>query len=293
MMKDVERLAIDSTDYSEVLFSLHRYYLASKLCKDKKVVDIACGTGYGSYILSKEAKTVVGFDIDKKTIESNKKKYKNANLSFDYSSADKIELKTNSQDIMVSYETIEHLTKEQQEGFLRESKRVLKTDGILLVSTPNRNRTDMFQTRNPFHIGELNPVDFKKLLKKEYDNVCLYYLELNLGTFVFSENQNLSSEVINICDNNLTEKNLDKPIYMLAICSNKDISSINLSSVLSDVKREFLNSLWERIDSNEQANSIFTKRMNELENENRNLSEIVGRIRTNRLYKMYRFLKRK
>ena len=53
---------------------LHRYMLAAKFAEGKTVLDIACGEGYGTYILSQVAKSVIGVDISKETIAAAKEK---------------------------------------------------------------------------------------------------------------------------------------------------------------------------------------------------------------------------
>jgi 2-polyprenyl-3-methyl-5-hydroxy-6-metoxy-1,4-benzoquinol methylase len=67
---------------------LYRYYFALHFVKDKKVLDLACGEGYGSYILSKSAEYVTGLDIDEKTIKHASCKYMvdhdTRNKYFDY-----------------------------------------------------------------------------------------------------------------------------------------------------------------------------------------------------------------
>ena len=69
---------VDNTHYEHI----HRYFFASKFVKDKKVLDLACGEGYGSDILSKTAKSVVGIDINKTTILHAQRKYLAKNIKF-------------------------------------------------------------------------------------------------------------------------------------------------------------------------------------------------------------------
>jgi ubiquinone/menaquinone biosynthesis C-methylase UbiE len=105
----------------------HRYLYASNFVKNRVVLDIACGEGYGSYLLSKQAKSVVGVDIDSMTIEYAKNNYITSNLSFITGSASKIPISDHHCfDIIVSFETIEHLSEEDQFEFLSEIKRLLK-----------------------------------------------------------------------------------------------------------------------------------------------------------------------
>src|SRR5512139_3486774 len=61
---------------------LHRYRFAKEFVKGKKVLDLACGEGYGSLMLSEEAGDVTGIDIDETTIRHASSKYLRGNLKF-------------------------------------------------------------------------------------------------------------------------------------------------------------------------------------------------------------------
>ena len=87
---------------------LHRYALSLKYVENKIVLDIACGEGYGSDILSKTAKFVYGVDIDKSTVEFARNKYSNGKIKFSVGSTSDIPLEDNSVDVITSFETIEH-----------------------------------------------------------------------------------------------------------------------------------------------------------------------------------------
>ena len=115
---------------------LHRYALALELSKGKNVLDIASGEGYGSYLLSMLAKSVVGVDISKEAILHSSMKYIKSNLTFLCGSADRIPCESHSFDLVVSFETIEHHDKHEE--MLQEIKRVLKPDGILILSSPEK-----------------------------------------------------------------------------------------------------------------------------------------------------------
>ena len=107
----------------EIAFEhLHRYYAAMELAKGKAVLDIACGEGYGTAILSEKAKKVFGVDIDTVSIDHAVRTYKKGNIEFIQGSAENIPLPENSVDIVVSYETIEHIDEEAQKKFLNEVK---------------------------------------------------------------------------------------------------------------------------------------------------------------------------
>ncbi len=95
---------------------LHRYAVAIELCKDKIVLDIASGEGYGSNLLAGVASKVVGVDISAKTIKAAKEKYasKRNNLEFMEGRAENIPSDKEMFDVVVSFETIEHHDKHQE-----------------------------------------------------------------------------------------------------------------------------------------------------------------------------------
>ena len=110
----------------------HRYFLARELVEGKRVLDIASGEGYGSAILAQLAKHVTGVDISQKAVDAARDKYKKDNLDYVCGSVTAIPLPDHSVDMVVSFETIEHLT--EQTEMLAEIRRVLIPEGILVIS---------------------------------------------------------------------------------------------------------------------------------------------------------------
>lgn len=163
---------------------LHRYALSSMFVKDKIVLDIASGEGYGSFLMSKIARKVIGVDIDNDAVIQAKVKYRNENLHFLIGSADNIPLENSSVDVLVSFETIEHHDK-HEEMFL-EVKRVLKPNGILLMSSPDKKYYSDLQKNNPYHIKELYLEEFENLSKKYFTNVQIYFQNCINGSSIIA-----------------------------------------------------------------------------------------------------------
>lgn len=151
---------------------LNRYNFSLSFVKNKTVVDIACGEGYGSNLLAQNAKNVLGIDIDQNSIEHAKNKYKKDNLSFLIGSAEKIEASDNSIDVLVSFETIEHVKESVQKNFISEAHRILKPEGIFIVSTPDKDISG--EGHNEFHIHELNKKEFLNMLQVHFKKIDLY-----------------------------------------------------------------------------------------------------------------------
>ena len=154
---------------------LQRYMSTRSLVKGMNVLDIACGEGYGSALLAETAKSVIGMDIDQETVDNARKKYSKKNLSFQQGDAANIPLKDHSIDAVVSFETIEHIDETLQHQFLREIDRVLKPDGILIMSTPNKAvYSDRYHYFNEFHIHEFYHDEFQQFLGQYFPYVQIY-----------------------------------------------------------------------------------------------------------------------
>ena len=158
------------------------YDLCGKFALGKRVLDLGCGDGYGSFLLAQRAKEVVGIDIDRLTIENAKKKYKFKNLSFytqDISSLSAVKLF----DLVVSLQVIEHI--DDDHGFLSQIKKVLKKNGTLILTTPNRKLrlNDGQKPWNPFHVREYDQKQFERLLSDYFKEVKIWGLSASGSTY--------------------------------------------------------------------------------------------------------------
>src|SRR5207302_2623392 len=108
---------------------------------------------------------VCAVDIAAATVKEARARYPRPCLSFQQGSADHLAFAAGTFDMITSFETIEHLVPDRQEPFLREVKRVLRPGGLLLISTPNKRRTEKFATKNPYHFKEFYLDEFVALLK--------------------------------------------------------------------------------------------------------------------------------
>lgn len=153
-----------------------RYYSVLPLVENKVVIDAACGEGYGSNIISGSAKSVTGLDISSDAVQFARSKYKDKeNLCFEVGSVSDLPFEDKSADVIVSFETIEHIPEELQSKFLIEIDRVLKDDGILIMSTPNKAvYSDLHDYHNEFHIKEFYKEEYLEFLHQKFSFVELY-----------------------------------------------------------------------------------------------------------------------
>ena len=165
-----ERMMPESSDESEFFEHAYRYRFASRFVQDKRVLDIASGEGYGTAALAQAgARSVVGVDINPEICLHARRKY---GVDTRHGSAEKIPLPDHSVDVVVSFETIEHV--ENPERFLDECVRVLAHDGRLIVSTPNREVYSEKGKHNEFHHIEFNEKEYVDLLQHRFQTIELY-----------------------------------------------------------------------------------------------------------------------
>jgi ubiquinone/menaquinone biosynthesis C-methylase UbiE len=143
---------------------LHRYLIARELSRNKRVLDIACGEGYGAALLASVASHVVGVDIAGDVIAQASSTYPAPNIDFIEGSCEAIPLPDDAVDVVVSFETIEHVSDHQL--MMSEICRVLRPRGLLVISSPDRREySDTIGNRNPFHVKELDREEFEQLLR--------------------------------------------------------------------------------------------------------------------------------
>lgn len=200
---------------------LHRYAVASEYIKDKVVLDIACGEGYGSNLMSEVASYIYSVDIDDETVQAARLKYNKNNIKFITGSASSIPVDSNSIDVVVSFETIEHHDKHDE--MLEEIKRVLKPNGLLIISTPDKlYYSDNRNYNNEFHIKELYKQEFKDLISIYFNKLQLLTQTYFSGNSILNEDSAENELVFFSGNYSSIEKYMIDPLYLIAIASNND-----------------------------------------------------------------------
>lgn len=156
------------------------YGFVKDFVKDKVVLEIGFGDGYGSFHLSKYAKKVYAIDLFEKNVTLAKEKYKNSNLEYITMDGCDLKFKDRSFDIVISFQTIEHIPRQLHEVFLNEAKRVLVKDGIFVLTTPNLEKLrkkNKPHPKNPHHDMEFTYDTLKRLLHKHFIIVKMHGID--------------------------------------------------------------------------------------------------------------------
>lgn len=215
---DYERMVPEYHE-GKLIYAEHvtRYLAAQSVVKDKVVLDIASGSGYGTKILAESAKFVYGVDVNEAAVNYSKKKYASKNIEYLVGDGESIPLKDNSVDVVITFETIEHI--KNYSKFLDEVARVLKPDGLAIVSTPNDLE---FAEGNHFHLHEFQYDELVSALHKHFKNIDTYFQSTWKYVSIGTEDE-LDGEVSGKTLN-LTKKTRDQHLYFYLLASNRKIS---------------------------------------------------------------------
>lgn len=165
----VERMEPASADIQTFWEHISRYAFATNFISGKCVLDIACGEGYGTAALAKAgASSVIGVDISDIAC---KNAIRNYGVDARVGSATEIPLADSSVDIVVSFETIEHI--DSPDRFISECYRVLRPNGMAIISTPNA-KEGTGVSLNPFHPSEMSEVKFLKILTRVFSDIRVF-----------------------------------------------------------------------------------------------------------------------
>jgi SAM-dependent methyltransferase len=251
----------------------HRYIIAKEFSINKNVLDVACGEGYGSQMLSMVANKVVGVDINDETIAKAKQKYKETNLEFQTSNISELPFTDHHFDTVISFETIEHIT--HPEEALKELSRVVKDSGKLIISTPNKLvYSDERDYVNQYHEHEFYLDEFIQMLRKHFCYIKVFGQRMVRSSVIWPIEWN-ERKVSFTGDDPLT------PMYYVVICSNAPIEDVSIASQFSneyvdsevDQAKEAINKL---ISENEKAKTVIDNKEKELKDASKIIDQLVS-----------------
>jgi len=221
----------------------HRYHFAARWCAGKRVLDVACGEGYGSALLARHAAHVTGIDIAAEAIAHARTSYAAlANAEFVAASCTALPLAGASVDVAISFETLEHIA--AQAEFIDELARVLKPDGVLVLSCPNKlEYSDKRGFANEFHVKELYRDELEALVAARLPRLAWYGQRPSFFSVIAPESVPsgaaaggaTAGELVEIAEAGASEPThaLSHPLYFLVVASRSAASIASLPPALS------------------------------------------------------------
>jgi SAM-dependent methyltransferase len=204
----------------------HRYVFACAFARGKRVLDAACGEGYGSALLAGAAASVLGVDIAEAAIAHANARYGDrANLHFARGDCTALDVPAASFDLIASFETLEHVA--AQEALIGGFARALADDGVLIISSPDkRTYSDVSGFRNEFHVRELYRDELLALLKPHFPFVHLYGQKLLFQSTIWSlDGTTPTVSSATAAADREPQAGLDyDPLYFIAVCSKRPLT---------------------------------------------------------------------
>lgn len=197
----MERLESEHLDEDVLLKAEHRHrYMWAAEYAHGDVCDLACGYGYGAEVLAtnKLVNSYIGIDLSEEAISQAINRFSGDSRRYILGSAIDIPLLDQSVDTIVSLETLEHL--EDPSIALREFKRILRSEGVLVGSVPSKyfdDRAEDVYGKNPYHITRFTKDYLIGLLSRYFNTVRVYYSALEVVTHIGSLENGCPAEVEN------------------------------------------------------------------------------------------------
>ncbi len=169
---DVERIDLEP---SSPWWAEHRarYHWAAPFVRDLDVLDVACGSGLGAPVLvDAGARRVLGLELSMEALQV-ASRVRSRRFLPSQADGTRIPARDGTFPVITSFETVEHIPDDR--AFVAELARVLRPDGVLLLSTPNAVHTKPVDgvPANPFHVREYEPEALEALLSTAFGDVQL------------------------------------------------------------------------------------------------------------------------
>jgi GT2 family glycosyltransferase/SAM-dependent methyltransferase len=273
-----ERCVPWAPDVPVIYEHFHRYLWAAQLIGGRRVLDLGSGEGFGAALLAESASSVVGVDLDELTVEHSRLNYEGPNLRFELGTAlDLSAYGDGTFDAVVAFEVIEHVA--EQERVLAEVARVLRPDGILIISTPDRRMYSRSRTEpNPFHVRELGLEEFLKLLGEHFPHLATWGQRTVAGSHLSAlgvakdkaKDAKASEFFIERTGDEWRLAHTPAPLYCIALASKAPLPQVPASSTLADCGLELMRVKEREADALRSDKQELSRR---LEHEKQELSQ--------------------
>ena len=246
----------------------HRYHFTAPLVAGLDVLDVACGEGYGSAHLATRAARVTGVDIAPAAVAHARSRYASlGNLEYLQADCTALPFADASFDAVVSFETVEHIT--AQAPFVDEIRRVLRPEGLLILSCPNKEEySDRRGVTNEFHVRELYRDELRALLAPRFPHALWYGQRPSFYSVVWPEQGAAQGEIFEVAAASASTPAVGhaRPLYFIVLASDSAARLDGIAphlSVLAD-RDEWVHADYEKVIRDLNATHA---RANELDRE--------------------------
>lgn len=259
----------------------HRYAFAAPLAGERRVLDAACGEGFGSALLARAgARSVLGVDLADSAVSHARARYgAQPGLRFERLDVCALDaLADKSFDLIVSFETLEHV--EAQSAMLRGFSRLLADHGLLLISTPDKaNYSDASGQANPYHVRELYREEFEHLLSEHFPAHRMYAQKLLFQSALWALDPRGGHALTQTQHMDALHEGLNySPLYYLAVCARDEAALAGLPelSLFGDAGESVYAHYNEEVRRHMAAGERLAQLERELANTRAELTRIKG-----------------
>lgn len=221
-----ERFLPDKGSAEVAYDHITRYRLAERYVQGKVAVDLGSGAGYGTYSLARFARRILGVDLSEEAVAYAAWCYEAPGLRYEVGDVTGLPNPGGSFDTAVSFEVIEHL--ERPEALVEEARRLLKEDGVFVVSTPDKQTYSNDRNYvNRYHLKEMYSLEFRELLEQHFRRVQIYWQGPLAGSIIMPHPAELpegGEVVLESTRFSLPEPKFGREapitLYMVAVCTN-------------------------------------------------------------------------
>jgi len=261
----------------------HRYAFARRFAGGKRVLDAACGEGYGAALLAEVAMHVTGVDVDGPVVAAASGRYGGrSNLVFEAASVTKLPLRDASVDVVISFETIEHLSAAEQPQMLAEFARVLAPGGLLVLSSPNRPEySEARNYANPFHLCELDRDGLCARLDPSFPARRWFAQRRYLGSAIWSEFAGERFEALSGSAARVDRARAPTAMYFIVVAA-RDAEALPVDPPALSLYADGDDSEWARVDREAREvlrlDALLRARDEELREQRRHGSELRAMV---------------
>ena len=213
----------------------HRYHFAARTVAGKRVLDVACGEGYGTALLAKTAAEATGVDLSEAAIAHARTAYAAArNARFVCAPCTRLPLADASIDVAVSFETIEHIG--EQAAFLDEIARVLAPGGLVILSCPNKAEySDKRGFANEFHVKELYRDELAALVAARFPAIAWFGQKPTFFSVIAPEEEAARGQLVEVSEEDPASaaRRLSDPLYFVLLAARDRAAIDAIGPVLS------------------------------------------------------------